>query len=94
MVRLCNMYSFHILRKLNYFKMKKVLIALVLLMSPLFSNTSEATKNPTASLSVDCDIVCPICGSREVNHVHLNGSSTYYAKCRMCMHEWYGESTE
>lgn len=73
--------------------MKKVLIALVLLVSPLFSNTSEATRN-SVEVYKDCEIFCPKCRSGEVNHTHIDGSSTYYAVCRICGYQWYGSSSK
>ncbi len=72
--------------------MKKILIASFLLVSPLFSTNSGATKS-NSDLYINCNIVCPKCNSREINHTHINGGSTYYAVCRECGYKWYGRSS-
>jgi len=45
--------------------------------------------------SIDCDIVCPVCGSLNVNHYHPgNDPTVYHAFCRDCNYEWDGIITE
>ena len=37
-----------------------------------------------------CEIICPTCGSLEINHTHPNNNlSVFYAHCRTCGQNWY-----
>ena len=39
--------------------------------------------------AVNCDLTCPNCGSKEINHFHPNGEKGCWANCRTCDYEWY-----
>lgn len=39
-----------------------------------------------------CDLVCPSCAGKNINHFHPNKGVPCWAYCRDCKYEWYEEN--
>ena len=42
--------------------------------------------------AINCDLTCPICGSKNINHYHPNHGVACEALCRDCRYRWYEEN--
>lgn len=42
-----------------------------------------------AAYAITCDLICPDCGGKNINHFHPNKDVPCWAFCRDCGHEWY-----
>lgn len=41
-----------------------------------------------------CDLVCPNCAGKNINHFHPNEGVPCWAYCRDCEYEWFEENPE
>jgi len=45
-----------------------------------------------AAYATRCDLTCPYCSSKNINHFHPNKGVPCWAYCRDCGYEWFEEN--
>ncbi len=64
--------------KKNLKKISLIIILVVTLLGGAF-----------AAYAITCDLTCPNCGGKNINHFHPNKDVPCWAFCRDCETEWY-----